>query len=294
MLYLILAILCSSAINLGFALVKQRGCDNLSVTWMNYFTAASVSAVLALTGKLPHAQFDLSAALGNVRGTLTDNGSLTVALLFGVLTGVIYLAVLLVTQYSINRNGPSPTTMFSKLGVIIPILLSVFLWNETPSALRWVGMALALASLVVFNWDGGLHLNGLLLLTFLAGGAAELANKLFSVWCDERFKPLFLFVVFFVCVLLCTVLLVSKNGKRRITGQEMLIGAGIGVCNLSAAFFVIRALGVLPSSIVFPALCAGVILLIAVVGRFCFAERLGKRGFAAIAMTVVSLVLVNL
>lgn len=294
MLYLILAILCSSAINLGFALVKQRGYDNLSVTWMNYLTAAVFSAVLALTGNLPHGRFDLSAALGNVRGTLSDNGSFTVALLFGVVTGIIYLAVLLVTQHSINRNGPSSTTMFSKLGVIIPILLSVLLWNDPPSALRWAGIILALAALVVFNWNEGFHLNGLLLLAFLAGGIAELANKLFSMWCDDRFKPLFLLVVFSVCMLLCTILLITKNGKRRITRQERLIGAGIGLANLSSAFFVIKSLSVLPSSIVFPALCAGVILLIAVIGRFCFGERLGKRGFAAIAMTAISLVFINL
>ena len=293
MLYLLLAIVAGSAINLGFALVKRRGCDNMHVTWVNYLTATTGACVLTLLTNLPAARLNLAAALENTRGVLTPDGSLTVTLLLGTVTGLLYPAILLITQHSIFRNGPSPTTMFNKLGVTIPILLSIVLWNETPTAVRWVGIVFSLGALVIFNWDGGLRINGLLLLTFAGGGVAELTHKLFAVWCGEAFKPLFLAIVFGISVVICTLLL-ARRGFRRVTGQEWLIGVGIGLSNLSSVFFVIQSLVTLPSSVVFPALCAGVILLIALMGRLFFGERLGKRGFAAICMTVIGLVLVNL
>ena len=72
------------------------------------------------------------------------------------------------------------------------------------------------------------------------------------------------------------------------------VGCAVGCVNLGSAFFLIRALDTLPATVVFPAMCGGVVALIALLGRVFFREQLGKRGWTAIALTVVSLVLINL
>ena len=294
MIYLLLAILCSASINLGFTLVKARRLHNLTVTWFNYLTASAVSLVLLLRADLPAAAFRPAALAGNMSGRITADGSLTLALLFGAVTGVIYIAALLATQYSILRSGPSPTTMFGKLGSILPVLCSMALFGERPGLLCWAGIAVAMAALVVYNWDGGFRMGWLLPATFLLSGLAELSNKLFSAWCDQAFKPLYLLCVFGTAFLLCSLLLLREGRKAAIRPADGAVGVFIGAVNLGSAFLTIRALEELPAGVVFPALCAGVVLLIALAGRLFFQERLGKRGYAAIAMTAVSLILLNL
>ena len=293
MLYLLCAVLCSAAINLGFAFAKERKMNNLAVTWFNYLTAAAVSLLLLWRAGLPEGRFRLSALAGNLRGAHTADGSLTVAVLFGAVTGVIYIASLLAIQYTILRAGPSPAAMFNKLGAMLPVLAAVLLFDERPSALCWAGVAVAAAALVIYNWGGGFRFDWLLPATLLLGGLSDLSGKLFAVWSEQRFKPLFLLCVFGVAALLCTALL-FRGGRPRFGVSEACTGMLVGAVNLGAAFFLILSLGALPAGIVYPAQCAGVVLLIALAGRLWFRERLGARRLAAVGLTAVSLVLLNL
>ena len=82
--------------------------------------------------------------------------------------------------------------------------------------------------------------------------------------------------------------------RGRFTLGEAALGCAVGCVNLGSAFFLIRALDTLPATVVFPAMCGGVVALIALLGRVFFREQLGKRGWTAIGLTVVSLVLINL
>ena len=294
MIYLLSAVLCSACINLGFTLGKHKKLRNLYLTWFNYFTATVVSLVVLLQKDLPKAGFSLSAMIGNMGGSITPEGSLTLALLFGAVTGVIYIGALLAIQYSILRNGPSPTTMFNRLGVILSVLLAMVMFGEQPTLLCWAGIALAMSALVVYNWSGAVKFDWLLVSAFVMGGVAEFSNKLFSAWCLPDFKPLFLLMVFGTACLIATVLVKKEGYKTLPNWKEVLLGAGIGCANLSASSLLLRALDTLPSGVVFPFMCAGVVLVIAFAGSVFFKERIGRRGWIAVGMTMVALVLINL
>ena len=294
MIYLLSAVLCSASINLGFTLGKHKKLRNLYLTWFNYFTATCVSLVMLLQKDLPAAGLSLSAMFRNITGTQTADGSLTMALLYGAVTGGIYIGALLAIQYSILRNGPSPTTMFNRLGVILSVLLAMVLFGEQPTVLCWAGIALAMAALVVYNWSGAVKFDWLLVCAFIMGGIAEFANKLFSAWCMPVFKPLFLLMVFGTACLIATVLVKRKGYDSLPTWKEALLGAGIGCANLSASSLLLRALDTLPSGVVFPFMCAGVVLVIAFAGSVFFKERIGRRGWIAVGMTMLALVLINL
>lgn len=298
MLSLILTILCSASINLGFALAKEKGQRNLAVTWFNYFMASAVSAGMLLRSLPLEGKLSFSALAGNLRGGLTPDGSLTLAILFGAAVGGVYIAALLSVQYSILRCGPSPATMFNRLGTCGSVLLSMVIFGERPSVLCWCGIALAMTALVIYNsGTGSFRPQGILALTFVLGAVSEFSNKLFSAWCLPRYKPLYLLCVFGTAWALCTLVLWSRRKgemRGRFTLGEAALGCAVGCVNLGSAFFLIRALDTLPATVVFPAMCGGVVALIALLGRVFFREQLGKRGWTAIALTVVSLVLINL
>ena len=51
----------------------------------------------------------------------------------GIVNGIGFLAALVLLQISIRRNGAPLTTTFNRLGILIPTILSIFLFDEIPT-----------------------------------------------------------------------------------------------------------------------------------------------------------------
>lgn len=294
MIYLVLAILLSSSINIGLTFSKHMGCEELNVTFFNYVMAGGMAFLMMMQQKSIFTAFSLTALIDSMKGNPSAQGSMTFAVFFGAVTGFVYLAGLLLTQRSIQKNGPSPTTMFARIGIVIPLLVAILLWREFPELIQWVGIVVAFAALILYNYNGRFRMDGLLFLIFLLSGLGELTNKLFTEWCLQEYKPVFLFAIFGTCLLLSAVLLMTAKKRNKIKSGDVWIGLTVGIANLSSTFFIVKSLSVLPATLVYPILCAGVILTIAVVSRICFKEKLSKRGYTAVGLTIVSLILMNL
>lgn len=292
MIYLVLAVLCTSAINIGFTVAKRRGYDNLNVSLVNYVAGSLTAGLLMAAAGTAFPGFSPVAALGNLSGGLTPEGSFSFSILFGAVTGLAYLAALVLAQRSIAQNGVGLTSMFQRLGVVIPILLSALIWAEAPSALQWAGIALAVAA-VAWLGGGGIKLNRSLALVFLLAGLVDFTNRLYQAFSSEEYKPLYLFCVFVSSLGLCAIYR-ARRGSPGIKPPEALLGAIIGVPNVLAANFIIKSLATLPGSVVFPMISGGTILLITLVSIVCFKEKVSARVWAAVAMIVASLVLVNI
>lgn len=298
MIYLILAILISAAFNIGLTWAKKCGCEERHITWFNYLMASIGGIVMMLSGNV-FQKLGVGLSFGDLFQTMggeapTPAGSVAFSGVLGAFTGVFYIMGLIAMQKSIAKNGPSPTAIFGRLGILIPILISIVLWNEMPTAICWIGILIAFAALVVFNYDGGFKFNVLLILVWFSMGMGELMNKLFTQWCLADYKPLFLFGIFFSAFALCSIWMLLSKEKHPFTLKEAIMGMGIGIVNLCSSVFIIRALEFLPSNVVYPVLCSGAILVVALAGRAFFGEKLGKKGLVALGLTVISLILVNL
>jgi len=282
MIFLPIAILCSTSVNLMFAFAKSRGMNTLYLTFFNYLTACTFSSLLLVKG--------LSAS-GESLSTMLEGSSLPI---FAVYTGVVYLSCFLGIQFSILKNGPSITTMFNRLGMVVPVAVSIFVFGDIPTPLRWVGILLAVLALLAYSYDGSFQFNGLLFGVFALGGMAELSNKLFSAQFDESLKPLYLVIVFGTCGILTSFILLSRKNKQPLTLKETVAGVFLGAVNMNTTFFILRALTVLPATVVFPALSVGVILMTALLSKVFFAEKLDKHARVALLITIVSLIFINL
>lgn len=225
MLYLIIAILCGASINLGFALAGKKKLDNLNTTLLNYIAACGVSA----------AGFAMKMQAGQEHAF---TGRITVPL--ALFAGIIYLVCLLLIQKAIAETGPSATTMFNRLSMVFPVLVSIFFFHEHAGLIRWLGIALAVASLVIFNWEGGIRLKGVLMQLWVAGGFAELSNSLFARLCPQEDKPFYMTLVFGTAGLITAALLIRRKGPK-ISGKEVLLGLAIGCVNLGSSSFTVSA-----------------------------------------------------
>ncbi|OPL19789.1 MAG: hypothetical protein AVO35_02095 [Candidatus Aegiribacteria sp. MLS_C] len=280
--------------------------DRGTVTTFNYLVASGVSLFFLIRGGL--SGVSVSNAFEGFRGQVADvistggtfdtAGSAGWAAMVGLPSGLLYFLGFIYLQKAVRESGVGLAGSFSKMGVLVPMLLAILLWREIPGPLQWLGICLALASILLANLDlsrpGGV-LRGfqpVLLVLFLTVGLSEFSNKVYQRYGLLEMKDLFLFFVFTGALLISTSRMVLAG--RKPVGSHMLTGIIVGIPNYFASFFLILSLSQLKTAVVFPVYSAATITLIALAGFLVFGERLRTRERVAVALTVASLVLVNL
>lgn len=299
MLDLLAAIGCSTAIALILKHGEERDRSRYAVLAVNY----SVAAVLAFLMVAGNDLFQLLERLSlrsltgqlasghSTDGFLTPENSALWALLWGIPTGVLYFLGFYFYQRAVKESGVGLAGSYAKMGILVPMTLSMLFWREFPSGLQWGGMALALAAIGLVNlrFGGGGGFRAALILLFLSSGTAEFTGKLYQRFGASEVKDLFLFFLF-TTALLISVLRIRK----RPSAGEILTGLSVGIPNFFASYFLIASLSKLPASVVFPTYGAGSIALICLGGLALFRERLSGREYAAVFLTMVALFLINL
>jgi drug/metabolite transporter (DMT)-like permease len=289
-----------------FKVSESRDMDRYTVTAFNYLVASAVSLLfIFIEGvRVPSVNEALEAFSGQYSSVITEGGrfgtgaSAVWAVLVGLPSGVLYFLGFIYLQKAVRESGVSLAGSFSKMGVLVPMVLAVFLWREVPSPVQWAGISLALLSILLANLDlssPGRMLKGfqpVLLALFLTVGLSEFSNKVYQMYGVLEMKSLFLFFVFSGALLISTFKILRRGGGVRV--HHVLTGLLVGIPNYFASFFLILALSRLKTAIVFPVYSAATITLLALAGYFFFGERLRVRERTAVTLTVMALVLVNI
>ena len=305
MTFLLLTILCSSAIGLTFKYSEKNNMHRYAITTASYLTASVIGLILSLKNGLivPEAVLSLESFLAEFyqvvsqnSGMLSPANSWIWAVIIGMITGVIFLFALIFYQKSIAENGIALSAMSSRLGVLIPMSVSIVLWNEIPDNIQIIGIALAIGSIVLVNLDTAntetTRFRFSLIMLFLLAGIGIFCNKLFQKYGLLNYRNLFLFTVFFTALLISLYLLRQRREKGNY--KDLIAGVMVGTFNLLTNYFMILALAELKASVVFPISSAGTIITMTLGGWVIFRERLNRREIAAIGMTLIALVLINI
>ena len=304
MLYLLAAIICSTAIALILKHGEEKKHNRFIILAMNYTMATSASLWFVLSKNLHHSFSNLSlSSLGDqlraghagTDGFLSEPATALWALIVGIPTGILYFLGFYYYQRSVRESGVGLAGSYAKMGILVPMVLSMVFWHEYPGGLQWTGMILALAAIGIVNLTpekGASLFRGIkpaLLLLFLTCGVSEFTCKLYQRFGILEMKDLFLFFLF------ATALSVSLSRiKTRPKKAEVFTGLAVGIPNFFASFFLINSLSALPASVVFPTYSAGSIALICIGGRFIYEERLKRKELTAIVLTMAALLLINL
>lgn len=277
MLYLLLAILSSTAVAVLMRMSGKHSRNGMTVLASNY--AMCLVAAGALAG---WPLFPAGEGLGLTMG-------------LGVINGILYLGGFVLLQWCIGRSGVVLPATFQKLGVVLPTIAAMTIFREKAQPMQLLGIGLAVASILVMNEkQKGQRVAGLggLLALLLVCGSCEVMSKVFEHWGSATLDDHFLFYTFVVAFLLCVVLCFVK--KQGITLADVLWGLAIGVPNYFCAFFVLGAIRQMPAVIVYPTYSAGTIIAVTLVGVLAFREKLSRRKVIALGMVVAALVLLNL
>lgn len=272
---LLAATSCSAAIALIFKFTEGTNKNRYVVTTMNYVTATVVSLLMG--------GFSQFSALSKW------------VLIIGVPAGVFFFLSFVWYQISVREYGAGLSGMFGKLGILMPMVLSLMIWRDWPTMVQTVGIALSLLAILLVqsgNVQTGEKVKAGLLLLFLFGGMAEFSNKVFQQYGGAEAKAGFLMVVFATAGMLSLTAAIKE--KKAFNGQDIAAGIAVGVPNLFSSWFLIQALVTVPTAVAFPFYSAGSMALIIVLGRLIYGEHLTRRAGIALVMTMAALVLMNM
>ena len=279
MLYLLLAILSSTLISVIMRLSSGK------VTASNTMLAANYGVCLMLAGI--YGDFQV------LPGGQSGFGAMVA---MGTVNGALYLLGFVLLQVSVQKNGVVLSAVFMKLGLLVPILLSLVVFQEIPSALQVAGFILAVGAIVLINYEKNAVSQGtgkwMLILLLLAGGGGDAMAKVFAMFGSKPLEETFLVYTFLSALVLCLILVLYK--KERLQPMALVYGVIVGVPNFFSARFLLKAVSVLPAVVVYPTFSVGTMLLVTLAGVLVFRERLRKNQWIALAVILAALILLNI
>lgn len=276
MLYLILAITSSMLISVFMRISEKHIHNNLTMLAFNYLMCAILAALYT-------------------RGATFTTEGLGFAAITGLASGALYLGSFMLLQWNIQKNGVVLPATFMRLGVIVPTVLAVILFGETPKPLQIVGVILALIAIVIIQYnkggEKGASTGGLILL-LLCGGITDTTAKIYDQWGNAALESHYLLFIFIIALGLCIGVALYK--KQSIAWPDVGFGLIIGIPNYFSARFLLRSLSAVPAVVVYPTYSVGTIIMTTLVSMILFREKLTRQRIIALAIILCALVLLNL
>ena len=280
MIFLFLAILSSSSLAL---ILKQGHVKNANIALLingNYLTASLI-------------------ALGFILFKYGFHYSIE-SLLFGAFLGILLAGTFVIYSKAISLAGTALATVSARLSVLIPVLLSILLFSESPNIKMIFGFLLALVTLYLFYLSLKNHNNGssstgkyLYLFVLLIGiGVIDFSMKIYEHKFLPEEKGVFVFTIFLSAFIYTLVYLLFK--KIKFDKSTYNLGLILGVPNVLSVHFLLAALSEVPAIVVFPVMNIGVIVLTAVAAYLFWKEEINLYGKIAIAVGIAAILLLKL
>ncbi|MAY84738.1 MAG: hypothetical protein CMP59_11440 [Flavobacteriales bacterium] len=286
MIYLILSIACSSLIFLIFRGFKQYKVHRFSAIVINYLVAAAIGYSLNLNLIEPKA-FLQSEWIPN-------------ALLLGVLFIVLFNVMALTTE----RLGASVGSIANKMALIVPVIFAVIYYGDSISALKVMGIILALLGIVLSSlkpktFKKGFHKSDLWLPVILLIGSGFIDTYVkyteeYSLT-SRSDSQLFSASIFFTAFLIGIIASIFRKDAKLFNIRNLIGGGFLGLVNFGSIYFLLetfRSAG-LQSSVVFPINNVGVVLITSGFSYWLFKERYSQMNKVGIFCAIVAVILIS-
>jgi len=278
MLYLLCSVIFASWWGLSYKIASWRKCDLIAVNNITY-----LSAVLFIGFYLLLAQ--------------AFNFSLIVAMV-GLIGGIALFSAVLSFFYVAKQGEVGIPWTVVNLSVVIPIIASIFFWQEIPNEWQIIGLILAFFSLILL---GSSKPNPrvisktwlfLIIVSFFSSGLSAVTFKMIHELGLDEYKGIYMLFYYSSALFLITA--VSGVKKRVPHRKEFLIGCGMGLAGVLGSLFFLLALERLSGLIAFPVRSAGKLVLTVFLLCWIWKEKLKKKEIAGIVIAVLSIIFINI
>jgi drug/metabolite transporter (DMT)-like permease len=221
-----------------------------------------------------------------------------------IILGALFISIFFVMAKTAQINGVAVTSVAGKMSVVIPVFFGVFLYNESVTFLKILGIFIALVAvyLASVKEEKSIHKKAGLLfpvLLFLGSGIIDTTLKFVEVNYVEKEDvsvfsgSLFGFAAFFGLI----ILLIKSIKKREPFGMNNVIaGIILGVPNYYSIIFLIKALQTdnFESSTLFTINNVGIVIVSTLVGILVFKEHFSLKNKIGVGLAIVGIVIVAL
>lgn len=227
---------------------------------------------------------------------LNYGNDMTPVLIVGAFTGIFYLLSLYYFDVCIQKSGIVVTTIFKKTQLIVPILISVFIFKHSMNTNQLIGIVLSLLAILVMNYQKGslskIDNLGLLLIAVITGGMSDSFKNIFNEVCNTSLSDyyvIFLFAFALISTGIAMLLIKSKIGKC-----EILYGFALGIPNYLSAKTMTLALAYVNPVIAFPIYYMLTMIITALVSILFFKEKIDIKKAIAIVIVIVAMIIINI
>ncbi|MBP9847912.1 MAG: EamA/RhaT family transporter [Flavobacterium sp.] len=285
MIYLLLSILFNAVLFIIIKLFAKFNIDALQALVVNYFVAFGVGLFFLDTSFSPQIIISQEWFKGSI------------------LLGFIFISTFYVTTITSQRNGLSVASVASKMSVIIPIILGVFLYDETLGSVKILGIIIALIAVYFTSKKetGEIQQASNLvfpILVFIGAGTIDSSLKYlqtFHVPSNQigLFSSVTFFCAFSVGILILVFL--SLKGKIKFAGRNILGGIALGLPNFFSLYYLVKMLEAkaFESATLFTIHNIAIVLVSTFVGILFFKERISMRNALGIGLALFALFLVT-
>jgi drug/metabolite transporter (DMT)-like permease len=291
MIYLVGSIVFSSYLTLCFKVLQRLNINTLQAIVFNYITCVCTGTI--------------------INGSFPVNSENTHASWFkwALLMGAMFICIFNIVAATAQKLSVSISSVANKLSLVIPFLFSIYLYNETATALKITGVVVALAAVVLTcypsknNTKAEKKVNQLLLLLpavlFIGSGLLDtlivyVKNNFFSTT-GNNFNN-FLITAFSVAGSIGIIILLGQIllGRQQFSFKAVAAGIIIGIPN----YFSIWCLGKVisnyqgNSSAIIPVNNMGIVLFSAVAAWVLFKEKLSGLNWAGILLSIAAIALI--
>ena len=271
-----------------FKYFGKYGVNNLQAIIVNYFTAGTLSLIVAYNN-------DIKISLPDIIYSTYIIPSLIIGFLFIVTFNLL--------AFGTQKIGIAISTVANKMSMIIPVIIGISLFSEKLGMFKLIGIVLAISAIYMTSTKSGKlsfdkkFLPIILLIFFgqgMADGTLSWAQK-FSI--NDENTPLFFASVFLIAGILGSVFLIYETIKNvfKLEFKNLIWGIGLGIPNYLTLHFFVRSLQspIFESSQVFPIVNMGVIVFTALAGILLFREKLSFFNWGGILVAVLAISLIT-
>lgn len=289
-IYLLGSVILTSYLTLAFKVCERFKISILPAIIFNYITCV-------VTGSLVNGSFPINS-----------NTIQTPWFKWACIMGVLFISIFNVVGITAQKIGIAVASVANKLSLIIPVILSVYLYNEKVVGWKLFGVALALVAVILTCYPAAsttnseqedqplpVHIKLILpFVLFLGSGLLDaLINHVQQTYVTEQNNNAFLISGFFSAACIGSVILIYQylSGRRQFIPKEMLAGVLIGIPNYFSIWCLVRFLQNSPweSSASFPVNNMGIVLFSSLVAAWLFKERLSLLNWIGVLLSAIAI-----
>lgn len=277
MINLIISILCSVSVGVLFKYIKAKTSVNIFLITINYLCAI-IATYVCFNPKISISEIPY------------NNYTISLSILLPL--------VFILLSLSIHHSGIVKTDIAQRISLVIPIVCSYWIFNETISYFKWAGLIIGLFSLffILSKSQKSIGNNSIyLLLVFLGYGVIDVFFKQIALQKSIPYTTA-LFYIFCGSFIFASIITIVAFFKKKliIHRNTVFYGLLLGLLNFSNIYFYLKAhqsFAKNPTT-VFATMNFGVILLGTLIGTYYFKEKLSKKNIIGLFLAVIAIIFI--